>query len=234
MSYANFIREHWESLAKSIQLGLVCKIKKYDKQKMRANVEPVIQRKNELDETVDYPILVDVPVAFLYSGGYYIRPDYQTDDLVWVTFSTFDTEYALKEEKRPESETIFNMENACVQNGITKKDFSDVSDFSNSGLLIGHKDGLMIQVDTDKLYIKNASKIEMLGATESFVKGDTLQTELNKDKTLMGDLVTAFTNWTPVAQDGGAALKAQLVQFLIDGANQADYSQIKSTKIKGE
>lgn len=89
-------------------------------------------------------------------------------------------------------------------------------------------------------YIKHAggtfdlvgSLLNLLGATESFVLGDTAKTELDKDQTLMQTLQTAISGWTPVPNDGGAALKTALAAYL--GLPQASYTNILSTKIKGE
>ncbi len=80
--------------------------------------------------------------------------------------------------------------------------------------------------------ILNSSGIKMLNGSSSFVKGETLQTNLNTDKTAMQTLQTAISTWVPVPNDGGAALKVALAAFL--ALPMADYSQILSTKIKGE
>jgi len=232
MSFSEYIEDFVDDKLKDIHIGMIGKIEKFDGEKMRAAVKPLMKFKNKLEETTDYPILIDVPVNFLYAGGFYIRPPYEAGDLVWIGFSTFGIDGALKEETREEDETAFNMENACIMGSVAKTDFSDVSDFSEDGLLIGHKNGTMIQIKNGEVNITGADKVNFLSANESYVKGNTLQTELNKDKLLMQTLQTAINAWTPVAQDGGAALKAALVAWL--ALAQADYSQILSTKIKGE
>lgn len=78
----------------------------------------------------------------------------------------------------------------------------------------------------------NSSGIKMLAGDSSFVKGETLQTNLNTDKTAMQTLQAGIAAWAPFAGDGGAALKAALAAFL--ALPMADYSSILSTKIKGE
>jgi len=46
--------------------------------------------------------------------------------------------------------------------------------------------------------------------TESFVLGDTLKTELQKNVDALTQLQADLTAWTPVPNDGGAALKTVL------------------------
>lgn len=77
----------------------------------------------------------------------------------------------------------------------------------------------------------DGGSINLLDATEKFVLGDTFKTELDKHKKLIQDLQTAFTTWTPVPNDGGAALKTAAATFLADPL--PDYSSILSSKIKG-
>ena len=69
-------------------------------------------------------------------------------------------------------------------------------------------------------------------ASESFVKGDTAKTEMDKDQALMNSLQTSISAWVPVPGDGGAALKTALAGFL--ALAQANYANILSDRIKGE
>jgi len=82
------------------------------------------------------------------------------------------------------------------------------------------------------LYENNGTKLTFFKGDESFVLGDTAQTELDKDKDAMTELQNAINGWTPVPNDGGAALKAALATFL--AKPMADYSSILSDLIKGK
>lgn len=97
-------------------------------------------------------------------------------------------------------------------------------DLKNSGILITDKNGNTVEL--------NSSGVKILNGSSSFVKGETLQTQLNVDKTAMQTLQAAISAWTPVAHDGGAALKLALTAFL--ALPMADYSNVLSIKIKGE
>jgi hypothetical protein len=142
MNFAVFLQDFFHEFAQRIQLGLPAKIVRFDKSRMRADVEFYLQSENEKGIAVNYPILSDIPVQYVSAGGYYIRPDYQNGDKVWVTFSTHDISDALYNVKSLESEGIFNLNNAVVSGGIAENNFTPPSEFSSEdGLLIGEKTG---------------------------------------------------------------------------------------------
>lgn len=78
---------------------------------------------------------------------------------------------------------------------------------------------------------ENATAIKLAGGGEKFVLGDTAKTEWEKDTTGLSTLQSAISGWTPVPNDGGAALKTALAGFL--ALTFADYSNSLSTKIEG-
>lgn|GEM_PF-3308168 len=75
-------------------------------------------------------------------------------------------------------------------------------------------------------------KIGSDSADESYVLGDSFKTELDKHKQLIETLQSVVDSWTPVANDGGAKLKADLISWL--SLPIPDYTNILSNKIKGE
>lgn len=84
-----------------------------------------------------------------------------------------------------------------------------------------------------KIDITSATAINMLGANQSFVKGDELKTQLQLNIDALTQLQLDFTSWSPTANDGGAALKAVLqAGFLLN--TLASLTNILSTLIKGE
>lgn len=92
----------------------------------------------------------------------------------------------------------------------------------------------------NKIHLKQSGNIEITladnlhigAANESYVKGDTFKTELDKDVDALSELQSAMSTWTPVPMDGGAALKTAITTFL--GLPMASTSDILSDKIKGE
>ena len=142
MSYAQFMKDFFDAFARQIQLGFTGKIDNFYKDTMRADVTPLLISVANDDSTKDYPSLSKIPVNFVWAGGYYIRPDYQAGDLVWITFSTFDIFSALSGTKSKESDDIFGLQNACVSGGIAKTGFTAPNSFAaEDGLLIGEKSG---------------------------------------------------------------------------------------------
>jgi phage baseplate assembly protein V len=101
----------------------------------------------------------------------------------------------------------------------------------SDGMLVEDTNGNTIEMKSGEINI-TGTKINLLGASESFVLGDTTKTELIKDQTLMQTLQTAINGWVPVPMDGGAALKTALAGFL--ALSQANYSNILSSKIQGD
>lgn len=84
------------------------------------------------------------------------------------------------------------------------------------------------------VYDESGGVLNIGAADESFVKGDTAKIEMDKDQTLMNSLQTVLAAWTPVAGDGGLALKTALTAAGFFSLPQANYANILSTKIKGE
>jgi len=76
-------------------------------------------------------------------------------------------------------------------------------------------------------------ELALLSGSEHYVLGDTLKTELQKVLDQLTQLATDFSTWSPVAHDGGAALKAKVAAgFLTKPA--ANISGILSELIKGK
>lgn len=72
----------------------------------------------------------------------------------------------------------------------------------------------------------------MNGESESFVLGDTLKTELQKNVDALTQLQTDLNSWTPVPNDGGAALKTILSSGFLT-KTIASLTNILSLLIKG-
>ena len=133
MTFPKYLDDHFYDRASQIQQTLIGKIDKFDNQKMRADVKPMLKLKNKLNEEYELPILVDIPVCFFNSGGYYIRPDYKRNDFVLVGFSSNDIEDSLNEEIRFPGDSLFNINDAFVISGLATNKFSSPQNFSKSG-----------------------------------------------------------------------------------------------------
>ena len=70
-----------------IHTCMLAKINKFDHKKMKAEVVPLHKRRLVDGRTKEYPLLLEVPVAFFYANGFFIRPPYKKGDLVVVIFA---------------------------------------------------------------------------------------------------------------------------------------------------
>jgi hypothetical protein len=88
--------------------------------------------------------------------------------------------------------------------------------------------------DVEKIIWDGVNSLLKIGAAnEAFIKGTTAKSQLDKDEQALAQLQTDLTTWIPAPGDGGAALKAILTTGFLTKI-MADYSNILSTKIKGE
>jgi hypothetical protein len=143
---ASLLKDSFNSFVKQIQIGLPCKITKFDKEMMRADVQPFLKQSYTSDDDTttetQYPIIPNIPVMFINAGDYYIRPPYKIGDMVWVGFSSRNIDTSLDEYSRVEAEALFSMENACVLGSIVSNKFTPPTEFTTEdGLIIGEKNG---------------------------------------------------------------------------------------------
>ena len=165
--FTDLIEDYVDLRMEEIYQGLPAKIEKFDKETMRAEVVPLLSTVQTDGVETPYPVLSEVPVLFFYSCGFYIRPDYQKGDFVWLTFSSYDYDDALDEKILPENNNRFDLSKCAIANGLPTDKFKAPDSFGDEGLLIGHGDGgVVIQVQKDKI-IGTVGKTEIEIADES-------------------------------------------------------------------
>lgn len=189
----------WDKRSRDIIIGCIGLIETFDNEKMRADVQPLLEyTASGSSSSTKFAVIGDIPVQFLFSGGYYIRPDYVKGDLVWISYATFSIESALIKSFDNTSESIFSRENASVSHGIAAENWTAPGAFAKSGLLIGHRDGGVTLQITESDIIGKGTKIswdgifEILNATEPAVLGNTLVS-------IMSTFCTALSSITPGA-----------------------------------
>ncbi len=172
----NFLQDLLHDKMNDIKISMVGKIEAFDKEKMRADVTPLLKKKVG-DVEVEYTLLKQVPVTFLLAGDYYIRPEYKQGDLVQILFSTNDIAQALNANKAVESKKIFTPENAFIIGGIAKTGWTHPSEFSDKeGLIIGHKDGQAYTQYCDKNILFMLEGVEMKVTKETIeMAGNTIK-----------------------------------------------------------
>lgn len=173
MDFLDFLDEYMDSKMIRSQQGMVCKVVEFDKETMRADVQPYLKDDSQVGEDPeDYPTLPSIPVGISFGGGFYIRQVYDVDDLVWVTFATHDIDEPMKENAQPASKKTFDLENASIAYGLIKTGKTTPSEFSDSGLLIGHEDGnAYVRFENNKITMFfGADKVEFdSGGMKAFI-----------------------------------------------------------------
>ena len=139
----------------------------------------------------------------------------------------------------------------CLVKSVTGS-FCDVEPVDGSAMLLGVRlqvessNGVLIKPQVNsKVLVSFLSKdeafvsmfsaidgIELNGNTWSLIKAEVFLTEIEKLKETVDALVQALNvSWTPVPNDGGAALKTVITSALI-GKTTGDYSDVKNETIK--
>jgi hypothetical protein len=92
---------------------------------------------------------------------------------------------------------------------------------------------VMVPGEVTKYIIKcsDGGVIELNGNGSSMVKGETLQTEVNKLKAAVELIKSAISGAAVVPGDGGAAFKTNLISALA-AMNSGDFTQILNNKVK--
>lgn len=98
-------------------------------------------------------------------------------------------------------------------------------------VLITDKNGFNLELTEDGLSIEAAQVTLNNGQHGGLVVASRLVTEIAKNNQLLETIKNIFTNWVPVPQDGGAALKAVMVPAL-SPLPTADLSNIENEKVK--
>jgi hypothetical protein len=168
---------------------MIATIDSFDKEKMTADVIPLLQDEDTEGEITDYGKLPKIPVSFFYCGKYYIRPAYEKDDLVWISFSSFDYSNAIKGEVAPKDDVKFSVSYAVVMHGLLKEDSTAPDPFSKDGLIIGY-DKSFIQLDEDDININIQGEITIENQSGEIKINDDGKIDLNGTS----DNVVAFTD----------------------------------------
>jgi len=92
--------------------------------------------------------------------------------------------------------------------------------------------GMINQVAGYVTMFSQVDSIKFLdGSFGGLIKIDDYITETNKAQTKINELITAFNTWTPVANDGGAALKTALGSWVAANLTLTVKSDVENTKI---
>lgn len=98
--------------------------------------------------------------------------------------------------------------------------------FSDVTKIIGYIDS------TNKFEFSSSGWIWNGGSFGGIAKTGVLETKFNNLEEKINDLIAAITGWTPVPNDGGAALKTALSTWLASSLTPTTQAEISDTKIQ--
>ncbi|PJZ53141.1 Gp138 family membrane-puncturing spike protein [Leptospira adleri] len=208
-----------------VQVGLPGIIDSFNPNEMTANVRIPFKQKDGSGDEKTFPILSNIRVGTLWAGDFYVKPDYKRGDNVWISFSTHDTSDAIRGVSSVVSESLFDLQSACIVCGYKSDAEAPALTSNRSGLLIGDKEGKsFIQFDNDTIKIQGG----LIDLTESAVLGDTLAQLIKLILDVFINNAASFT--TNTIPSSPAGLAPSVVSQL--NLRKAEVDQILSNKVK--
>ncbi|MBM9576960.1 hypothetical protein JWG45_07315 [Leptospira sp. 201903070] len=208
-----------------VQVGLPGIIESFNPREMTANVKIPFKKKDGAGEERPFPVLSGIRVGTLWAGDFFIKPEYKRGDKVWVSFSTHDISGAIRGADSLASDSLFDLQSACVVTGFKGNGDTPALAANQPGLLIGHKEGKsLIQLNGDTIKIQGG----MIDLSEYAVLGETL---VNFIKSLIDVFVNNSSVFTTNTAPGTpAGLASSVVSQL--NLRKAEVEQILSGKVK--
>lgn len=142
--FSQMIDDYVKKEISGMLIGCVALIESHDVKTMKAVVKPLLRYKDKLSgNTVPFQPIPDVPVQFIFAGGYYIRPKYSHNDLVWLSFSSYETTNPMKKSPANIEGALFPRSACSVVCGLFPIGTTPPDDFLEDGLAGGHIGGGM-------------------------------------------------------------------------------------------
>lgn len=204
--FNNFI----ESRLFDIHTMIPGKFVSYDDGTNKATVVPLVKWQRKINNslvTVEIPPIENVPVLFFRTNSFYLKFPIKKNDGCAIYFSESAIGNFLNDTGNivdPESPSRFNLTDAICVPGLWGKN---------------------LPTNAPTIEVTDDLKINLLGGTASFVKGEELESLLNN-----------FLNALSAIAGGDVGTNAAAINAIAVAASTAasSVSGIKSTKIKGE
>ncbi|EMJ91253.1 Gp138 family membrane-puncturing spike protein [Leptospira alstonii] len=208
-----------------IQVGLPGIVESFNPTEMTANVRIPFKKEDGFGEERPFPVLSGIRVGSLWAGDFYIKPDYKRGDKVWVSFSTHDISAAICGVDAVVSDSLFDLQSACVVGGFKGKADLPALTANKPGLIIGHKEGKsLIQMEGDTIKIQGG----LIDLTEYSVLGESLVQFM---KLLIDVFLNNSASFTTNTVPGSPAGLAPSVVAQLN-VRKAEVEQILSGKVK--
>lgn len=200
--------EKLDQYTEQIFQGAIAKVEIFNRSKLTAKVQPLLKvdRKGKLESL---PVLVDIPVNCLYSGGCLIVPDYKKGDLVWVEFSTYPISNSVKGKFQPISPLRFGLENAIITGGFKMGDVS--SDISGeNGLVLCHEDGNRVVIGNSQIKVKNQSSVVTVESSQITIQTTSATVKLTSSAVEIESTNITIKGTSKITLDGEVEVKKKL------------------------
>lgn len=157
MSMTELIDKAIEKRIREIPQTLVCTVETFDKEKLRAKVQPLYKSVFNGQE-IPYPVLNNIPVLCPVLGNdVSIRPDYKKGDLCLVVCSTFNFDSQMKGVSSAESDGLFGKENAVLIGGLAKTGWTNPQKYSEDGIIMNYKDLFSLIINDQGITVSGVS-----------------------------------------------------------------------------
>lgn len=182
---AKTIEQAIEENLSLVNMGLIGKIENFDSEKMLADVQPLAKQGGE-----NFSLIANVSVQFIFAGGFYIRPEYKKDDLVWLAFSRLEMDAPLSGNMADVEREQFNMQNCSVVAGVAPANFTAPQSFSKSGIIIGKDENYLNITGESFEFVFGADGTKKTVVNES---GITTSGEIKADKEITAMAISLAT-----------------------------------------
>jgi len=216
-----------ESALIDVHTAMVCKVQTWDPDTQTADLVPQVQRPLEELATgnivhEDLPILPNVPIAFPRSASFFVSFPLSAGDFVLVIFNEYSIDQ-WREKGRVTAPGDIGHLTLTGAIGIPVGPYPDSQALAGApptDMVVGHDGGAQV-------HIKPGGTVEVTSAGGE--TADDFVAQGGKVTSALDILKDLFDNWTPSAQDGGAALKT--AWGLVTGSFDTD---VASSNLKSD
>jgi hypothetical protein len=203
-----------------VHTAMPARVESFDAGKQMVNVKPLVKRNLLGDDntliTDDLPVINNVPVAFPSGGGFVLAFPLAQGDTVLLVFSErsidqWKTKGGEVDDKNTRNHDLSDAFAVPCVRALPQK----LQGVSASKLVLGKDSTPALQIHIDGTDIKIGSTATNYVAMANLVQGR------------LDALATALNGWTPVSQDGGAALKTALAGW-VAGSNNVAATKVKA------
>jgi hypothetical protein len=198
---ARMIRDAVRKELSSVLIGCIGRIDQFYDARMRADVQPLLMI--GMGDSPDEPAkrLTDIPVQFLFAGGFAIKPTYRIGDLVWVSFATHPIEHSVTGQYDTTNGRLFDRQAASVAHGILPNGRAFPA-LSQPGMVIANETGtFLFHIQDTEAKIETPQLKIVTGAT-TYTFQPALSPEI--DVGGHGHMHSDTPNPSPVRTIGGA------------------------------